>query len=102
MQLPVRSRIASVEAALGELRRGRFLVVVDSLEPRAYGTLAVAAEHADAKALDFLRVHGTGMFFLCLSDQRCEELGLEPAGSDDDALWQSRLTGSISHRRGAD
>src|SRR5205085_2568233 len=87
--------------ALGELRRGRFVLLVDSVGERAYGTLSVAAEHADPRTLDYLRVHGTGMFFLCLSDGRCEALGLDPAG-DDDAIWQSRLTESISHRRGAD
>jgi 3,4-dihydroxy 2-butanone 4-phosphate synthase/GTP cyclohydrolase II len=101
VKLPFRSAPTTVEDALGELRRGRFVLLVDSIGERAYGTLAVAAEHADPRALDYLRVHGTGMFFLCLSDQRCEALGLDAAG-DDDAIWQSRLTESISHRRGAD
>jgi 3,4-dihydroxy 2-butanone 4-phosphate synthase/GTP cyclohydrolase II len=45
-----------------------------------------------------LHRRGTGQVFLCLSDHRCDELGLEPIASNDEVPFRSALTASITHR----
>lgn len=90
---------ASAPEAVEEVRNGRFVVLVDSPDPNARCSLAIAGEHASPAAVNFLVTHARGLLFLCLTEERCRELGLTPmAGAG--AAGETRLTVSIEAREG--
>ena len=71
------SPFATIDEALGELRAGRLVVLVDDEERENEGDLAIAAEKATPEAINFMATHGRGLICLCLTEERCDELGLQ-------------------------
>src|SRR3954454_1756267 len=69
---------ASVEEAIDEIRRGRFVVVVDAADRENEGDLTIAAEFATPEAVNFMATHGRGLICLSLPADRCDELDLRP------------------------
>jgi 3,4-dihydroxy 2-butanone 4-phosphate synthase/GTP cyclohydrolase II len=61
--------------ALAELREGRMVVTCD--RDGAGAQLVVAAEAADAEAVNFMAREARGLICLALTPERCDELGLE-------------------------
>jgi 3,4-dihydroxy 2-butanone 4-phosphate synthase / GTP cyclohydrolase II len=92
-----RPRAAPIAEILTDVRRGEFVVVVQGTDAAKFGYFVLAAQHADAKALEFLR-RGAMQFILCLSDERCETLGLDPVASAQDETLRTSVTPSIALR----
>jgi 3,4-dihydroxy 2-butanone 4-phosphate synthase/GTP cyclohydrolase II len=83
------------------LRRGRFVIVVDSLDESSEGDLLIAGEACSAEAVNFIVTEARGVIFLCLPPERVDELELEPmAPHADPRSWKSALTTSIEARTG--
>jgi 3,4-dihydroxy 2-butanone 4-phosphate synthase / GTP cyclohydrolase II len=68
----------AIDRALAELASGHMVVVVDSEDPVNHGAIAMAAQFATPEALNFTNRQAGGWVCLALTDERCEELGLEP------------------------
>ncbi len=66
----------TVKEALGELRAGRMIVVVDDADRENEGDLTLAAEHATPEAVNFMAKHGRGLICLAMTDQRLDELAI--------------------------
>ena len=69
---------STVEEAIEDIRAGKFVVVVDAADRENEGDLTIAAQFATPEAINFMATHGRGLICLCLTEQRCDELGLEP------------------------
>src|SRR3954470_18638246 len=69
---------ATIDAALGELRAGRMIVVVDDQDRENEGDLTMAAEMVTPEAINFMASQGRGLICLALTDQRADELNLAP------------------------
>ncbi len=82
-------------AAAAALGNGGFVVLAESREPEAEGNLTLAAQFATPDAVGFLSAQAHGVIRLCLTDERCGELGLGPLASEE-AQWQP--TAAISFR----
>jgi 3,4-dihydroxy-2-butanone 4-phosphate synthase len=78
----VRSRAApdAVSLAADELAAGRMVLLRDDRERGGEGDLLIAAEAADAAAVNFMATEARGLVCLALTAERCEELGLEQIG----------------------
>jgi len=87
--------------ALEELAAGRMVLLRDDRERRGEGDLLVAAEFADADAINFLATEARGLVCLALSTERCKELGLEQIGNrgNRSSLGDSAMV-SIEAREG--
>ena len=72
------SPFASIEEAIEEIRAGRFVVVVDDEDRENEGDLTIAAQFVTPDAVNFMATHGRGLICLCLTPERCDELGLPP------------------------
>jgi 3,4-dihydroxy-2-butanone 4-phosphate synthase len=70
-----------VAVAVDELAAGRMVLLRDDRERQGEGDLLVAAEFADAAAINFLVTEARGLVCLALSTERCVELGLEQIGN---------------------
>jgi 3,4-dihydroxy-2-butanone 4-phosphate synthase/GTP cyclohydrolase II len=86
---------ATIEAALGELRAGRMIVVVDDQDRENEGDLTMAAEMVTPEAINFMASHGRGLICLAMTDQRADELNLAPMASTNTALGGTAFTVSI-------
>jgi 3,4-dihydroxy 2-butanone 4-phosphate synthase / GTP cyclohydrolase II len=91
---------ASVEEAIEDIRDGRMVVVVDDPDRENEGDLVVAAEFATDEAINFMATHARGLVCLCLTGERCEELGLPQMTPRNEARLGTAFTVSVEAREG--
>jgi len=91
----------AVSLAVDELRAGRMVLLRDDTERAGEGDLLIAAEFADAEAINFMATEARGLVCLALSTERCAELGLEQIGNrgNQSSLGDSAMV-SIEAREG--
>jgi 3,4-dihydroxy-2-butanone 4-phosphate synthase len=91
----------AVALARDELAAGRMVLLRDDSERRGEGDLLIAAEFADAEAINFMATEARGLVCLALSTERCAELGLEQIGNrgNQSSLGDSAMV-SIEAREG--
>ena len=91
---------ATVEDAIEDIRQGRFVVVVDAPDRENEGDLVIAAQFATPEAINFMATHGRGLICLCLTPERCEELGLRPATTRNETPYHTAFMDPIEAREG--
>lgn len=91
---------ATIEEAIEDIRNGRLVVVVDAPERENEGDLTIAAQFATPEAVNFMATHGRGLICLCITDERCDELGLRQMTSRNETPNQTAFTVSIEARDG--
>ena len=91
---------ATIEAALEDIREGKFVVVVDAADRENEGDLTIAAQFATPDAINFMATHGRGLICLCLTEERCEELGLRQMTDRNETPFGTAFTVSIEAREG--
>jgi 3,4-dihydroxy 2-butanone 4-phosphate synthase/GTP cyclohydrolase II len=94
------SPFAKIEAAIEEIRAGRFVVVVDDEDRENEGDLTIAAQFVTPDAVNFMATHGRGLICLCLTPERCDELGLRQMTDQNEAPFATAFTVSIEARDG--
>jgi 3,4-dihydroxy 2-butanone 4-phosphate synthase/GTP cyclohydrolase II len=94
------AQFATVEEAIEDTRNGRIVVVVDAPDRENEGDLTIAAQFATPDAINFMATHGRGLICLCLTDERCDELGLRQMARNNQAPNQTAFTISIEAREG--
>jgi 3,4-dihydroxy 2-butanone 4-phosphate synthase/GTP cyclohydrolase II len=94
------SEFASVDEAIEDIRAGRMVVVVDDPDRENEGDLVVAAQFATDEAVNFMATHARGLICLCLTGERCEELGLPPMTQRNEARLGTAFTVSVEAREG--
>lgn len=93
--------VAAVRGAIGDLRRGLFVVVADGCDPYGHADLTMAAEKVTPEAINFMATHGGSIIYACLTEDRCRELGLPPMRrGGDPGRWESAIAVSIEAREG--
>src|SRR5206468_2732401 len=94
------SPFATIEQAIEDIRSGRFVVVVDDADRENEGDLTIAAQFVTPEAIAFMATHGRGLICLCLSPERCDELGLRPMTERNETPLGTAFTVSIEAREG--
>jgi 3,4-dihydroxy 2-butanone 4-phosphate synthase/GTP cyclohydrolase II len=94
------SAFATIEEAIEEIRAGRFVVVVDAPDRENEGDLTIAAQFCTPEAVNFMATHGRGLICLCLTDERCDELGLRQMTEQNETPYGTAFTVSIEARDG--
>ena len=98
--MAVMTEFATIEQAIEEIREGRFVVVVDDPDRENEGDLVVAAGFATDEAVNFMATHARGLICLCLTGDRCEELGLPQMTQRNEARLGTAFTVSVEAREG--
>jgi 3,4-dihydroxy 2-butanone 4-phosphate synthase / GTP cyclohydrolase II len=91
---------ATIDEAIEEIRAGRFVVVVDDPDRENEGDLVIAAQFATPDAINFMATHARGLICLCLTGERCDELGLHPMTERNETPLGTAFTVSIEAREG--
>ncbi len=92
--------VATIEEALEDIREGKFVVVVDDEDRENEGDLTIAAQFATPEAINFMTKHARGLICLCLTEERCDELGLDPMTNRNESAFETAFTVSIEAREG--
>jgi 3,4-dihydroxy 2-butanone 4-phosphate synthase / GTP cyclohydrolase II len=99
-QTATETPFATIEEALEDVRQGKFVVVVDAADRENEGDLTIAAQFATPEAVNFMATHGRGLICLCLTEERCEELGLQQMTDRHETPFGTAFTVSIEAREG--
>ncbi len=94
------SPFATIEEAIEDIRQGKFVVVVDAPDRENEGDLTIAAQFATPEAVNFMATHGRGLICLCLTEERCDELGLHQMTDRNETPFGTAFTVSIEAREG--
>src|ERR687884_1342778 len=100
MELREKSAFATIEEAVEDIRQGKFVVVVDAADRENEGDLTIAAQFATPEAINFMATHGRGLICLCLTEERCDELGLRMMTDRNETPYGTAFTVSIEAREG--
>jgi 3,4-dihydroxy 2-butanone 4-phosphate synthase/GTP cyclohydrolase II len=98
--MAVTTPFATVEAAIEDIREGRFVVVVDDPDRENEGDLVIAAQFATPEAINFMAKHGRGLICLCLTEDRADKLGLRPMTERNELPLGTAFTITIEAREG--
>src|SRR5579885_2928409 len=92
--------ICSVEEAIEDIRKGKMVILVDDEDRENEGDLVIAAQFATPEAVNFMATHARGLICLCLTEERCDELGLRMMTDRNETPFQTAFTVSIEAREG--
>jgi 3,4-dihydroxy 2-butanone 4-phosphate synthase / GTP cyclohydrolase II len=92
--------VASIEAAIEDIRQGKMVILVDDEDRENEGDLTLAAEAATAENINFMAKYGRGLICLTLTPEKCDQLGLRPMVRDNTSPFETAFTVSIEAKRG--
>lgn len=93
------SPIADIIAAA---RKGEMYILVDHEDRENEGDLIIAAEFADAAAINFMATHGRGLICLPMTAERVDSLGLPMMALNNSSRHETPFTVSIEAREGVE
>jgi 3,4-dihydroxy 2-butanone 4-phosphate synthase / GTP cyclohydrolase II len=95
-----KSAFATIEEAIEDIRQGKIVVVVDAADRENEGDLTIAAQFATPEAVNFMTKEGRGLICLCLTEERCDELGLRQMTERNETPYGTAFTISVEAREG--
>ncbi|MEM6588915.1 MAG: 3,4-dihydroxy-2-butanone-4-phosphate synthase [Pseudomonadota bacterium] len=96
----LRDAISSTEEIIEAARAGKMYVLVDHEDRENEGDLVIAAEFADAEAVNFMATHGRGLICLPMTADRIDRLGLPMMAVNNSSRHETAFTVSIEAREG--
>jgi 3,4-dihydroxy 2-butanone 4-phosphate synthase/GTP cyclohydrolase II len=98
----IHTAIASVEAAIEDIRAGKLVILVDDEDRENEGDLCLAAEKVTPAAINFMAKHARGLICLSLTEERLEQLRLSMMVPDyeNNSGFGTAFTVSIEARHG--
>ena len=100
MKVEEKSAFATIEEAIEDIRQGKIVVVVDAADRENEGDLTIAAQFATPEAVNFMTKEGRGLICLCLTEERCDELGLRQMTDRNETPYGTAFTVSVEAREG--
>lgn len=89
------SILNSIEEAIEDLKAGKVIIVVDDEDRENEGDFITAAANVTPEVINFMATHGRGLICAALTEERCEELGLEMMVSNNTSSHTTAFTVSI-------
>ena len=85
----------TIPEAIEAIRRGEIIVVVDDEDRENEGDFLMAAAHVTPEHINFMATHGRGLICAPLTEDRCDELGLELMVRTNNAAYETPFTVSV-------
>ena len=89
-----------IEDAIGDIRAGRMVIVVDDEDRENEGDLTIAAEKVTPEAINFMAKHGRGLICLSMTSERLKKLEIPLMVSENSSRFNTAFCVSIEARRG--
>lgn len=101
---PVEEKLASaispIEEIIAACAAGEMYILVDHEDRENEGDFIIAAEHADAAAINFMATHGRGLICLPMTQDRVDTLELPMMATNNSSRHETAFTVSIEAREG--
>ena len=85
----------TIENAILDLKLGKMIIVVDDEDRENEGDFLTAARNASPELIDFMATHGRGLICAPISEERCDQLGLELMVRNNSAAYETPFTISV-------
>lgn len=96
----LRAAISPIEDIIADARAGKMYILVDHEDRENEGDLIIAAEFANAAAINFMATHGRGLICLPMTADRVDFLGLPMMAVNNSSRHETAFTVSIEAREG--
>ncbi|AMM51530.1 3,4-dihydroxy-2-butanone 4-phosphate synthase [Rufibacter sp. DG15C] len=84
-----------IQDAIDDIRAGKVVIVVDDDDRENEGDFICAAEKITPEIVNFMATHGRGLICAPITEERCDELGLELMVGRNTALHATPFTVSV-------
>lgn len=88
-------KLNTIEEAITDLKAGKVIIVVDDEDRENEGDFIAAAENITPEIVNFMAMHGRGLICAPITQQRCDELGLEQMVSKNTSSHETQFTVSV-------
>jgi len=85
----------SVQSGIADIQAGKMVIVVDDEDRENEGDFIIAAEFASPEIINFMSKEGRGLICVALTNDRCNELDLQPMVTSNTALHETAFTVSV-------
>jgi len=92
--------IAKIKEAIEEIRKGRFVIIVDNEDRENEGDLCIAAENVSAEAINFMARYGRGLICMPVTGKRLDELNIPMMVRDNTSPHKTGFTVSVEAKHG--
>lgn len=100
LNLKSKMPLAKIEEAVGDIKNGKIIIIVDDEDRENEGDLVCAAEKITPEIINFMAIHGRGLICLPLTEDRCNFLQLPPQTSENTSGFGTAFTVSIEAKEG--
>jgi 3,4-dihydroxy 2-butanone 4-phosphate synthase/GTP cyclohydrolase II len=94
------SELSSIEEAIEEYQRGRFVIIVDDRDRENEGDLTLPAQFVDADAINFMARYARGLICIAMTAERLDELRIPLMVGRNDSHFGTGFTVSVEARKG--
>ena len=91
-------KFSAIESILGDIAKGKPVIVVDSEDRENEGDLVLASELAAPETINFMAKEGRGLICVSLSESRAEDLDLEIIENKNSGLHKTNFTISVDSK----
>lgn len=88
-------QLNTIEEAIAEIQAGRVVIVVDDENRENEGDFLTAARNMTPELVNFMAKEGRGLICVPLTEERCEELGIEMMVNNNTATHATAFTVSV-------
>jgi 3,4-dihydroxy 2-butanone 4-phosphate synthase / GTP cyclohydrolase II len=88
-------KLNSIEEAVEAIRNGELIIVVDDEDRENEGDFIAAAEKVTPEMVNFMTKFGRGLICVPITEDRCNELGLELMVGNNTSLHETPFTVSV-------
>ena len=92
--------LSTVEEVVEDIRRGKFVIIVDDEDRENEGDLALAAEHVTPEKVNFMAKHARGLICMPIIGERLDELRVPQMVQDNTSTYGTAFTDSVDARTG--
>jgi 3,4-dihydroxy 2-butanone 4-phosphate synthase/GTP cyclohydrolase II len=95
MNLDSPIRFDKIEDAIEDIKQGKVVIVVDDEDRENEGDFLTAARNMTPELVNFMAKEGRGLICVPLTEERCDELGLEMMVGKNTATHETAFTVSV-------
>lgn len=88
-------KLDSIESAITAIKNGEIVIVVDDEDRENEGDFICAAEAVTPEIINFMRKEGGGLICASITEEKCDELGLDLMVGKNTAAFETPFTVSI-------
>ena len=89
------TKLNTISEAIEDIKHGKVVIVVDDENRENEGDFIAAAEMVSPEMINFMATHGRGLICAPLTEERCEDLGLNMMVKNNTVLHNTQFTVSV-------